>query len=166
MKLSDHFSFEELTTTSHADLRVRNRAEALDCERSLRALCQTILEPLRAEIGRPLVVHSGFRGPTLNARVGGSPNSQHMRGEAVDWSLPGKETEEEIVALFRRALDILRAKAIPFGQMILEQDGRRGFDVARWIHTSLGEPFRPVAKCRQILTMVNGNYAIYQGPPA
>lgn len=161
-KLSPNFTFHELTATKHADVLERNRLEAMPYEGVLRVVCLNLLEPLREHLGRPLVIHSGFRGPTLNARVKGSAGSQHMRGEAVDWSLPGRETEAEIEDLFRSALTLLTVRAVPFGQMILEQDGRRGFDVDRWIHMSLGEPFRHPGRSRQILRMVDGTYFPYE----
>lgn len=34
-------------------------------------------------------VTSGYRSPALNARVGGSSSSQHMKGEAADLRIPG-----------------------------------------------------------------------------
>jgi uncharacterized protein YcbK (DUF882 family) len=45
-------------------------------------ICQTI----RNKIGFPLYVTSGVRSPETNARVGGSPNSSHLKGLAVDIS--------------------------------------------------------------------------------
>ncbi len=42
------------------------------------------LERLRAEVGEPLVVVSGYRCPVHNAAVGGKARSQHLLGQAVD----------------------------------------------------------------------------------
>lgn len=42
------------------------------------------LERLRAIVGEPLVVVSGYRCPTHNKAVGGAPRSYHLLGEAVD----------------------------------------------------------------------------------
>lgn len=45
----------------------------------------TILELLRKELGnRPIIITSGYRTPTYNAKVGGAKYSYHMRGMAVD----------------------------------------------------------------------------------
>ena len=55
-----------------------------EAEENLRALVDEVLDPLREAYGRPIRVNSGYRCPKLNNLVGGSPNSQHMRGEAAD----------------------------------------------------------------------------------
>lgn len=46
-------------------------------EDDLRALCQRVLEPLRAEYG-PAVINSGYRPTAYNASIGGEPNSFHI----------------------------------------------------------------------------------------
>ena len=55
-----------------------------EAEENLRSLVEQVLDPLREAYGRPVHVNSGYRCPRLNRLVGGSPNSQHMRGEAAD----------------------------------------------------------------------------------
>ncbi len=42
------------------------------------------LEELRALVGRPLRIVSGYRCPTWNRKVGGAVRSRHLTGEAVD----------------------------------------------------------------------------------
>lgn len=42
------------------------------------------LEALRAIVGKPLPIVSGYRCPTYNAAVGGAPRSKHMLGQAAD----------------------------------------------------------------------------------
>jgi zinc D-Ala-D-Ala carboxypeptidase len=42
------------------------------------------LELLRAAVGKPLRIVSGYRCPTHNAQVGGAPHSYHLTGAAVD----------------------------------------------------------------------------------
>jgi len=43
-----------------------------------RQLCETLLEPLRAEFAEPFVITSGYRSPEINAEIGGAPSSQHI----------------------------------------------------------------------------------------
>ncbi len=43
----------------------------------------------RAQADRPLIISSGFRCPTQNARDGGVPDSLHMSGDACDIYSPG-----------------------------------------------------------------------------
>ena len=126
MKLTPHFSWSEMTTTGHSDLREANRkkAQAYACAIYMTAC---LMETVRAIIGRPIRVTSGFRGPTLNSRVGGSKYSQHMRGEACDWQPIGGDIEES----FNKLVTEVREKRLNVGQLLLE----RG-----WIHISLGHP--------------------------
>lgn len=42
------------------------------------------LEILRAQIGKPLVIVSGYRCPVHNRAVGGAPASKHLLGQAAD----------------------------------------------------------------------------------
>jgi zinc D-Ala-D-Ala carboxypeptidase len=42
------------------------------------------LERLRATVGKPIPIVSGYRCPVHNHAVGGAPDSQHMYGSAAD----------------------------------------------------------------------------------
>lgn len=44
----------------------------------------TLLERLRSIINRPIVIVSGYRCATHNAKVGGASQSQHLFGRAAD----------------------------------------------------------------------------------
>lgn len=60
----------------------------------------TILELLRKELGnKPIIITSGYRTPTHNAKVGGAKYSYHMRGMAVDIKVNGKTSKEVAKAL-------------------------------------------------------------------
>lgn len=71
MRLSPHFDSDEFAC------RHCGRSEVTD-ELVMR------LERLRAIVGRPLVVVSGFRCPQHNRAVGGAKRSRHLSGEAAD----------------------------------------------------------------------------------
>jgi zinc D-Ala-D-Ala carboxypeptidase len=43
-----------------------------------------MLDSARSIAGIPFVINSGIRSPERNAQVGGSPNSAHLTGHAVD----------------------------------------------------------------------------------
>lgn len=45
------------------------------------------LQALRTEIGRPFTIHSAYRSPEHNRRVGGAKASQHLRARAFDVSM-------------------------------------------------------------------------------
>lgn len=60
----------------------------------------TILEILRKELGdKPIIITSGYRTPTHNAKVGGAKYSYHMRGMAVDIRVNGISAKEVAKAL-------------------------------------------------------------------
>ena len=52
------------------------------------------LQDLRSALGRPVYITSGYRNREHNARVGGSPNSYHLRGMAADIRVPGVNTRD------------------------------------------------------------------------
>ena len=159
-QLTPNFSFFDLTRTDAADLQEENRREGLAVRHKLLAVAE-MMESAWDACG-PLEKHSGFRCRSLNARIGGSAKSQHMLGEAIDFSGPGDDDEKSLEALFQKVLSSLISKAVPFGQLIKEE-ADRGYSVVRWLHLSLGQPFREEGRCGQVLTMKKepGKKAVY-----
>jgi len=92
------------------------------------------LERVRALLGKPVIILSGYRCPELNQAVGGAARSQHMFGLAADIIVPRFGTPMDVCsAIFE--------SDISFDQLILEY--------RRWTHISfVGENGR-----RQILTI-------------
>lgn len=128
MKLSQHFTLEELLVTEHKDLRPLQKEEVKPYMTNLYVLCNFILEPIRTYYGKAITVTSGFRGKKLNTRVGGNINSDHCRGLAADIIVKGKTVDE----VFK---DIISGKiGIIYRQVINEKHS--------WIHiASLRFPF-------------------------
>ena len=89
-----HFTISELL---HSDTALKHKlwnGAPKEAEENLRALVDEVLDPLREAYGKPIRVSSGYRCPQLNRLVGGSLNSQHMRGEAADIQpVIGKESD-------------------------------------------------------------------------
>ncbi len=120
MNLTTHFTIEEMTFSQVAvRYGIDNRATSRQKE-NLKALCENTLEPIRVLVDAPVHVTSGLRQSRVNALVGGSQNSQHIRGEAADIQVT-KYTTEELFALIIRS-------GIPFDQIIQEFDS--------WVHIS------------------------------
>lgn len=144
MTLTEHFSFEELTRTGKADLQDANRREARDYYDRLKLVAQ-MLEVIRAKFGA-VRVNSGFRGPAVNAAVGGSATSQHSKGEAADIVCPAVTVDE----LHKW---IVTESGLKFGQCILEKPAG-----SAWVHISLGAPYRDPKKCGESLAFDGKTY--------
>lgn len=118
--MTPHFTLAELTVSQEATRSgLKNVPDALQ-EQSLMLLCAHVLEPLRERVKRPIIVSSGFRSATVNRRIGGSAKSQHCRGEAADFTIPGMSTQEVV--------DLIRAMKLPVDQCIEE--------FGAWVHVS------------------------------
>ena len=61
-----------------------------------------VLQSIRSHFGVPVVIHSAYRTPQYNAKVGGAAHSQHCYGMAADISVKGHAPAE--VAAFARTL--------------------------------------------------------------
>jgi uncharacterized protein YcbK (DUF882 family) len=135
MNLSKNFTLAELTISQEAARSgLKNQPNADQIE-SLSLLCENVLQPLRDRVKKPLVVSSGFRSVTINRRIGGSDSSQHCKGQAVDFTIPGM-TVADTVALIRKM-------NLPFDQLIEE--------FGQWVHVSYGPRNRKqVLKARHV----------------
>lgn len=92
--MTEHFSFNELTDSeSHPELVVANRVSAQAYLKQLKYVAAT-LEEVRAVLGVPMKVTSGFRNPTLNKAASGSPTSGHTLGLCADFIPIGMEVKE------------------------------------------------------------------------
>lgn len=122
MNISEHFTIQEMTTTSTGLRNVPSR----DQDRRIRVLVYRLLQPLRYAVG-PIKVNSAFRSLEVNSAVGSHSGSQHVKGEAAD--IEGVDvTNFELASYIYNNLD--------FDQMILEyeEDGQ-----PKWIHVSYKE---------------------------
>lgn len=54
----------------------------------------SILDILRNQVGKPVIVTSGYRTPGWNAKCGGATQSYHMRGMAADIQVSGMSSKE------------------------------------------------------------------------
>ena len=89
MKLSAHFSLNEMTKSQTALRLGLDNNPGPDGVASLRTLCEQVLEPVREHFGRPVIINSGFRAKAVNKAIGGASSSQHCKAEAADIEIPG-----------------------------------------------------------------------------
>ena len=84
--LSPHFCLDEFTKSSTAIKHGIQNNPPQEAVENLRRLCANTLEPLREELGLPVVITSGFRSKALNDLLAhSSERSQHMQGQAADF---------------------------------------------------------------------------------
>lgn len=136
MKLSEHFTLEEMTYSQTAiTKKIDNTPNAATLAR-LSKLCNELLEVVRKEYGYPIKVTSGYRSPKVNAAVGGAKTSQHMYGEAADLKAI-KTTNKQ---LFDVIAKLIKDKKIQCGQLIWEYGTKKE---PAWVHLSLQRANKP-----------------------
>ena len=59
----------------------------------------TNLQVLRDELKAPIIINSGYRSPSHNARVGGAKRSQHLLGTASDIVVIGHTPQEVAIVI-------------------------------------------------------------------
>jgi uncharacterized protein YcbK (DUF882 family) len=121
MKLSTHFTLAELTVTSRKIDNTPNSSQI----KTLTSTAQS-LEKVRELLGKPIKVNSGYRSPSVNKAVGGSPTSAHVLCYAVDFVCPDFGSPKEICAAINKA-------GIKYDQLILEPS---------WVHISFDPRMR------------------------
>ena len=141
VKLSEHFSLEEMTKTSVKGVRnIPNAAQT----NNLKRLCGW-LERLRLEWNSrygdgddPIIINSAFRSETVNKAVGGAKNSNHMSGCAADIRVLGMEQMLRYATIL---LDISDKTNEDFDELLMERKGN-----SLWLHFAV----RPDGNRRKI----------------
>lgn len=140
MQLSPNFTLTEMTK-SETGLRLGIKNEPNEEQlQNLTQLAQKVLQPVRDSFKRGVKVNSGLRVPELNKAVGGSPTSDHCKGQAADIEIPGVPN----YALAKWILENL-----DFTQVILEFY-TPGVPDSGWVHVS----YDPGDLKKQALTAV------------
>jgi hypothetical protein len=118
VKLTEHFSLEELTHTDHREYdNTPNDAEL----ENLKRLAEFLEEVKTVLGGKPIMVNSAFRSKQVNDAVGSKDSSQHRIGCAVDIRVPQLTPNDVVKAVI--------ASGLPYDQIIREFD--------RWTHISI-----------------------------
>jgi hypothetical protein len=128
MNLSEHFTLEELTATSHREFdNTPNATEIANLTR-----LAAMLEQVKTLLGgKPVMINSGFRSKAVNDSVGSRDTSQHRIGAAADIRVPGMTPDEVVKAIM--------ASDIGYDQIIREFNS--------WTHISVPDmPSRPPRK--------------------
>lgn len=154
MKLSKYFTLEEFCKSQTAIRKGINNFPpeeyADELIGNMRALAVNVLDPIRENYAKPLILSSGYRSPALNRAVGGSSKSQHCWGEAADTEVSGTGNP----TLARWIINNLE-----FDQIILEFYNPAEGPNSGWVHVSYtrNRPNR-----RKVTTaMVRGGKTVY-----
>tara|TARA_B110000967_G_scaffold56838_1_gene58258 strand:+ start:3991 stop:4452 length:462 start_codon:yes stop_codon:yes gene_type:complete len=125
MKLSANFTLAEFTKSQTAERKGIDNTPDGDHLESAIILFRQVVQPVREHFGTT-IINSGYRGPELNEAVGGSSNSQHCKGEAVDIECPGT-SNYDLAKWIEANMD--------FDQLILEFY-TPGIPDSGWVHVS------------------------------
>jgi len=121
MQLSEHFSLQELTASETAARNGLDNTPGPIAYQNLVRLANFLEEVKKVLGGKPIMINSAYRGPEVNAHVGGSKNSQHMVGCAADIKVPGMTPNQICKAII--------ASELQYDQLIREFDS--------WTHISI-----------------------------
>ena len=122
MNLSDNFTLEELTASQTARRLGLDNTPPPEVIENLTYTANK-LEKVRELLGNNAIhISSGYRSPAVNKAVGSkSKKSQHLSGEAVDFTCPKFGTPRQIV-------EAIKNSNITYDQVIYEFD--------EWVHIS------------------------------
>ncbi len=120
MNLTEHFTLEELTATSHRQFdNTPNDAEMANL-----VLLAEFLEQVKAALdNKPVMINSAFRSKQVNDSVGSKDTSQHRTGCAADFKVPGMTPDAVVRAII--------AAGLSYDQIIREFDA--------WTHISISD---------------------------
>ena len=140
MKLSSHFTLEELIASDTAARFGLDNTPNAEVIENLKRLCSLILEPLRDLVHAPVHINSGYRSLEVNRKVGSKDNSQHVKGCAADIKVQGVTPDELI--------KVIIGAGLPYEQVIREFD--------RWVHVSVPNNPHTLPKRQELIIDKNG----------
>ena len=125
-KISKHVSYKEGVYSITA-LRLGIKNDPSDVHlANMKLISEKVFEPLREHVGGPIKINSFYRGPKLNAAIGGSSKSQHCHGQAIDIDdTYGNMSNADMFKFIRENLD--------YDQMIWEFGDEKN---PNWVHVS------------------------------
>ena len=117
-----HFTMSELLKSDIAEkYNISNIPDKQSLDNMLTLIIEC-LQPIRNYINKPMIISSGYRSPRLNGHplINGAQNSQHVTGQAVDFTIKGM-TPKQII-------EKIKASGVQVDQCINEHN--------IWVHVS------------------------------
>ena len=115
-----NFKISELTYSETANIYKINNMPDIKSLDNMLELIYYCLQPIRDKLQKPMTITSGYRCSKVNNLVGGANNSQHAKGQAVDFIVKDM-TPTQVV-------DFIKKSGIEFDQLINEYN--------KWTHIS------------------------------
>ena len=136
-----NFTMSELI---HSDTAVKyniNNYPDLKSLDNMLLLIVECLQPVRNLLKKPMIITSGYRCNLLNQKLNGAYNSQHCKGQAVDFIITGMSVSD-IVSKIRHS-------NIEFDQLI-----EKNTKTSCWVHIS----YNKGKNRKDVLRYKNGIY--------
>jgi hypothetical protein len=149
-QLSKYTTLQEVIKSNTASVLQIQNIPNDEQIRNLKLLCIEVFDKVREHFGKPIGITSGFRSVELNNRIGGSKNSQHMEGKAIDidGDLLGGVCNKDIFEFIKNNCT--------FDQLIWEFGSENAPD---WVHVS----YNKGVNRKQILRAIkSGGKTIYK----
>lgn len=172
MKLSEHFTKEELIHSDTANLyKINNEPNEIQLKVLIHT-CEYFLEPLRKLLNEEykkynnkkvkyvcIKITSGLRVLKLNRKIGSGDTSQHIKGEAVDFDVilvfeDGTKITLPYTETYNFIKNKVRQGKLSVDQLICESSGG-----AYWVHASYKAAGATVNR-KQFMIYKNGKYSI------
>lgn len=119
MQVSKNFKLEEFYSSQTARQMGINNTPDLEAVVNLTRLCDNVMQVIRNHFAAPVYISSAYRCKKLNDAIGGALNSQHLTGQAADFTVGGNSVSE-VFRWCKANLD--------YDQLILEK--------GLWVHIS------------------------------
>ncbi len=126
MRLSKNFTLDEFLISQTAERHAIDMTPSPEIIENIQRLVTGCMQPLRDEVNSAIFISSGYRPDELNTRIGGSKSSEHVNGNACDFTvvrMPPFDVCELIVTM-----------ELPFDQVIHE--------FGKWVHLGVRDVLR------------------------
>lgn len=143
MKLSNYVSLAEVTKSDTAKRRGISNEPTPEHLENLKTICTEVFDKIREHFGVPIYISSGYRSEALNKAIGGSKNSDHNLGRALDLDQDNRGNGITNMEVFEFIKDNLE-----FDQLIAE--GSNGDGDMNWVHVG----YRKGANRKQIIIAI------------
>ena len=126
MRLSKNFTLEEFLVSQTAERNGIDMTPPPEIIENLQALVHGCMQPLRDDVGSPIFISSGWRPLELNTLIGGSASSEHINGNACDFTVVRQKPFD--------TCELIVAMVLAFDQVIHE--------FGKWVHLGVRDILR------------------------